>query len=901
MIRLASPEWLLLLPLLVIAAWRWRRALGNRPLRLACAVLVIALLLQPELRRLQSGLDLWVLADQSASAEDSLHPNLREWESLLERSMGRDDRIYYVDYADEAIVRGDDETLAFSGNRNRTRTASALRFALNRMASDRASRVLVLSDGYSTEPLGGLGERLLEQRVPLDFRLAGDSAAIDYRVERFHAPTRVQPAEPFLLEITVAGAPGRDIPFRVRRDGQTVASGHVQVVDGRGTSRVEQRSVTPGAHRYQVEILPEEDAYPGNNYGETWVEIAGGPRILVVSGYHDDPVAEVLRQQGFIVDLETNPDALSPGRLSGARAVVFNNVPADPVPRAFIGALDFFVREQGGGLLMAGGRHSFGAGGYHGSPLEDLLPVTTELREDHRRLATAVGIVMDRSGSMNAVLPGGDGRTKMELANAGAAATIELLGATDAVTVFAVDTQAHQIIPLTTLEGASRREAINAVSRISSQGGGIYVYTGLTAAWEQLQHATQGQRHIILFADARDAEEPGNYRSLLETMTGAGVTVSVIGLGTEQDVDAEFLKDVARRGNGRYFFSADPAELPAIFMQETVAVARSTFIEEPTPLQETAAWAEIAATRLEWPEGVDGYNLTYLRDEGAAAAYALDEYEAPLVAHTRRGLGRTAAVTFPLGGDFSERVRAWPQYGDFIQTLTRWLMGEDTPRGISLRTRVEGEMLHMELLYSDDWEERLARTAPALHLALRTRQETLALPWERLEPGRFQASYPLEASEWVRGAVRAGDHALSFGPVVTGMSPEWAFDRTRIAELRNLALLSGGEERLDLSATWTAPRRPAFQDFRAWLLLLLLALLLLESLQTRMGGRLRAAPDADVAPFQAVAAAPKRKRRTVRKTATSPAEAPEPEPQEEPAPPPDTRHRRFTQAKRRGR
>ena len=29
---------------------------------------------------------------------------------------------------------------------------------------------------------------------------------------------------------------------------------------------------------------------------------------------------------------------------------------------------------------------------------------------------------------------------------------------------------------------------------------------------------------------------------------------------------------------------------------------------------------------------VDGYNLSYLRDEATAAAYARDDYEAPLVA-----------------------------------------------------------------------------------------------------------------------------------------------------------------------------------------------------------------------------------------------------------------------------
>ncbi len=71
-----------------------------------------------------------------------------------------------------------------------------------------------------------------------------------------------------------------------------------------------------------------------------------------------------------------------------------------------------------------------------------------------------------------------------------------------------------------------------------------------------------GQRHIILFADAADAEEPGDYMKLLAEMQKEKCTVSVIGLGTEKDSDADFLKDVAKRGNGRIFFNANANELP---------------------------------------------------------------------------------------------------------------------------------------------------------------------------------------------------------------------------------------------------------------------------------------------------------------------------------------------------
>ena len=105
---------------------------------------------------------------------------------------------------------------------------------------------------------------------------------------------------------------------------------------------------------------------------------------------------------------------------------------------------------------------------------------------------------------------------------------------------------------------------------------------------------------------------------------------------------------------------------------------------------------------------MDGYNLSYLKPDATAAAYSGDEYAAPLVAFWQRGLGRAAAVSFPLGGEFSQRARAWPQYGDFLQTLARWLMGSDVPAGLALRPRVDGSELGLDLFYDASWEERLA-------------------------------------------------------------------------------------------------------------------------------------------------------------------------------------------------
>ena len=71
--------------------------------------------------------------------------------------------------------------------------------------------------------------------------------------------------------------------------------------------------------------------------------------------------------------------------------------------------------------MMAGGKHSFGAGGYFESGVDELLPISMELKNEHRKLAVAMAIVMDRSGSMSAGVAGAGGgaggrpMTKMDL------------------------------------------------------------------------------------------------------------------------------------------------------------------------------------------------------------------------------------------------------------------------------------------------------------------------------------------------------------------------------------------------------------------------------------------------------------------------------------------------------
>ena len=832
----ATPEYFLLLPALALLGWFWRGLRLQSPLRAVILIFAVIALAEPTIQHQQNSLDLYVLLDRSESTEDLIDKGLQEWQRLLElHKPSRHDTLHFINYASEVAELGADGS-SFTGSRRLTRSGLALQSIAAQSDEKRPSRVLLFTDGFSTEPLQEAASQMQARGIPLDFRLIREEKENDFRIARMAFPERVQVGEPFLISITVRGGKDATFPLILRRNGQILTESSVTLVNGLATVEFTDRLARSGGFEYQAEIRPQEDAHPGNNQATRWIEITGGPRLVLVTRYQDDPVAKALSALDFTVETVTDPSQLKPGLIAGARAVILNNVPAHEIPNDFMKSLDFFVREQGGGLLMAGGEHSFGSGGYFQSPIDALLPVSMELKSEHRKLSVALAIVMDRSGSMSVGVAGG--KTKMDLADSGAANAIDLLGPMDQVTVFAVDSEPTKVIPLSRIDNR-KGELGDRARKIKSSGGGIFVYNGLKAGWDELKKSPSGTRHLILFSDAQDSEEPGDYKKLIKEMTAEGATISVIGLGTDKDVDSALLDDIAKLGNGRIFFSNEPMDIPKIFAQETVTIARSAFIKDPVGAQATGRWSEISPKPVDWFKQADGYNLSYAREDATVSLVSTDEYLAPLVAHARRGLGRSAAVSFPLGGEFSETARNWPGYGDFLQTMGRFLMGQDTPPGIALRHRLDGTRLTLDLLYDTaTWSQKLSASPPKVRLQDDTGGPVTDLPWRRIAPGHFSLTRDLDEGSIVRGAVQVGENALPFGPLSVGSSVEWAFEPERLAELRAVSVQTKGRELLDLSKAWLRPPFIAETSLRLPLGIALVVFILVEALLTRTDWKL---------------------------------------------------------------
>lgn len=248
-----SPEWFILLPMLAGLGWFLRDLKLWLPLRCACLLLFVLVLTEPRIRRLAEGMDLWVLVDRSASASEIVSRDVEEWETLLEKAKpSSNDKLTFVHYAADVSSADNTEAGSLALNDAFTRTSLALHHVLAQVEPDRHSRVLLFSDGYSTEPLVDARRKLQEMEIPLDYRLLSEEKGEDYRVLNLDIAPRRQVGEPFLIRVAVTGTTDTGVPIVISRNGQTLIETTVNLVQGRGEVQFSDRITVPGAYHYEA-------------------------------------------------------------------------------------------------------------------------------------------------------------------------------------------------------------------------------------------------------------------------------------------------------------------------------------------------------------------------------------------------------------------------------------------------------------------------------------------------------------------------------------------------------------------------------------------------------------------------------------------------------------------------
>ncbi len=427
----------------------------------------------------------------------------------------------------------------------------------------------------------------------------------------------------------------------------------------------------------------------------------------------------------------------------------------------------------------------------------------------------------------------------MDLANQGTIAAIEVLSALDSASVIAVDSAAHVVVPMSRL--TEKPSILDRVTRIESRGGGIFVGEALHEAARQLAAAEQSNRHIVLFADAADSERPDDYKTFIPKLRKAGVTISVIGLGSKKDSDASLLEEVASLGGGRVFFVKEAAELPRVFAQETIQVARSSLVEVPTKIEANANILAIGALRPKALPEVGGYSIAYARPMASISITTKDEQSAPMLASWQAGLGRSATFLGEADGKFSGPFGSWAGYGDFFATLTRWIAGSRADERLFAKLEREGHEAVLRIEVEEGREKELL----GLHARLLDPSgKARSLRLEKRSEQSLEARFPLSKAGNFWATIQSKGAILRPPPLTLPYSPEFELRQDpRFGErcLARIARITNGRVDPPAAASFEGPRKSrGMRELGLPFFLMLLLLFLTEILVRRLDLRVPA-------------------------------------------------------------
>ncbi len=831
-----------------LVTWRWWSSLLSRSAMVLCLFLALSGF---TIVKTQDHLGVFFVLDLSKSVSPENQKYALTWIEQAVRGMDpKRDRAGLILFgADAGIEQPLGPALAATTkvivSRDYTDVSQAIRLAMASFPSDVQKRIVLITDGEEN-----LGDGLEAAR---EARAAGIDVWVhrldamrtrDVAVEKISIPGEAKVNEAFdvLVHTRFTGAkPGetRRGTLRLFRNRRLIGSFDVEMAAGEDVFRIPQKiRKEDGAGGYEYEAVLETagDSVGENNRAFGYTRVEGEARILVVDGKgRSEPLEDAIRAGG-VTNLERLPPERFPASMSELQnydAVILDDVSSDRLtsgPGGQQQLLKDYVESHGGGLVMVGGDRSFGQGGWWRTPVEEALPVSMDIKMRKIRASMALVIIVDQSGSMSMTVPGG--QTKLSLANEAAVRAVELLGERDKVGVVYVDTAPMWCVRIQPATDAAKQKMFSDIRANRGGGGGIYVFSGITAAYDALDKVEAMIKHIILFSDAADSEQQEGCidRALKEKAKAR--TLTVIGMGKETDQHGEFLKDLARAGDGRIQFVEDVRNLPQIFTDETLTASKSAIVEAdfvprltgPATFTQGIEWSKAPA--------LHGYITTSLKDRAEAILQSgvAESPDDPILAKWQFGLGRSVAFTSDATYRWAKDWLGWDGYRRLWPQVVRWVSRRRA--ATDYRVAVHHEQGRGRVVL-DAFDEK-GEAKNFLELQARVSGpdgKPAAVKLVQRGSGRYEAEFPADASGgyFVTVAGKEGEIVGQVGSAVS-YSPEYRAPDARSTLIEDVLRATGGRKLMQPQGLFEHTGRPAKspQEIWPWLLAIALGLLLFD-------------------------------------------------------------------------
>ena len=677
--------------------------------------------------------------------------------------------------------------------------------ALVAVASADIGRILLVSDGIDTRL--GMERRLPTQvsGVPIDVMHVARQPNV--RVEAIDAPVAYRVGERMDVGVTLAAHEVSQVDVEVFLNRESVWQDSISLTTDTAEIRVPVDA--PDSLDASLRVVVRNESLPADSDDVLDVQFTRDrdQRILVLD---DTSTAEILREAGLDV-LEIQPEELS---IPVTADAVILRGSASRFSSSQLEALRAFV-DRGGGLLMTGGASSFGLGGWFRTPVEDVLPVGSDLQAEVEVPLVSMVMVIDRSLSMASGSP-----SKMSLAQRGAAEVVDLAFERDELGLLAFSDTAEWIFAPRAATSRGKLEMLDGIRSLAS-GGGTVLEPALTMAVRELQGSSAAVRHIILLSDGRLYEGSASPAPLsdLEAIaalgSSEGITLSTIAIGAE--ADAETLEALSQSGGGRFYQAFDVSTLPRIFASEAVTASRSLIRENPpSPNRMVHPLLEGSGT----PPAPDAYVVTQRKSDAEVLWFwNADE---TLLSIGRYGLGRSAALTVDTSAWLGD-LATWAPFSGVIADVVRWLAARPDPYAATIESPVGAdEPARLVLRAVEDGAFKDGRT-------LVVRGGGIEVPLSNTGPGEYSVALPPRMAG-VPLVVVEGSEVVARSRWAT-QNPELRFT-DGAAFLDSLAAVTGGEV-LDTDDVWNPIVQAVSSPLRAPLAALAVLILIVDLVARR--------------------------------------------------------------------
>ena len=683
------------------------------------------------------------------------------------------------------------------------------------LPSESAGAIALITDGLiDAADVSALAAR----GIPVNVYLVGAGEQADAQVSGVELPSLSYQGQAFSVTVTVDSTVEGEGTLLLFKNRQLSLSKKVTLRKGQNTFSFSDRADSSGVVAYEAQIVMPGDQVAPNNRKGTYMSVQGAPRVLIVEGRSGDgrELAKMLTASGM--DCETVSSGALPDTASSLleyHAISLCNVSADELSDGQISAVREAVRTFGRGLAVFGGDQSYALGGYRGSELEAMLPVTSDVKSTMDIPSLALILALDKSGSMT---EGRYGITRLEVAKEAAARSADILLPTDQIGVIAFDDAAQWVVPL---QKAENLEEIQRRIGTIRPGGGTAFYSPLLAAYRSLAQADAARKHIIFLTDG----EPGDqgFETLIREMEEEKITLTTVAVGT--GANGRLLESMAEAGGGRAWAADEFDNVPAIFTKETMMLTGAyvqnrvftPVITEEGPLTAYSGFPQLS-----------GYMGTSPKPQAAVSLES--DREDPVLAWWQYGAGRVICWTSDTNGGWTAQFLGWQEAPAFFGGILSKVLPENQQGGwIS----ADGQMIR----YTTDAPVENGSAAVSIVLP---GGEVVTEKLVQVSPDSFEGKLPDAGPGAYAISVecRSGNELISSleGGTVVPYAREYDLRRSAEGTVERLAAQTGGKVLEDpkLLLQFQADHAAVRKDLRTLLMIAALFFFVLDIAQRRL-------------------------------------------------------------------